>query len=382
MNTKAPRIVIVAGEVSGDLLGGELISALRHYYPTARFEGIAGPNMIAAGCQSLFPIEDLSVMLLEVFKQIPRILSIRRQLLQSIKNDPPLLYIGIDAPDFNLPVELKVHKQGIKTVHYASPSVWAWRRGRLKTIAKATDLMLTLFPFEAAFYHEHNLPALCVGHPLADQIPLVNDKIAARQQLHLPADKLIVAILPGSRRGEIERIGPLFIHAAKLCLTAMPTIQFITPMVNHEREQQFRAQIQAIAPELPIHIVQGQSSTVMAAADSVLVASGTATLEAMLHKKPMVVGYTMSKLAFALGQLIVDIKHLALPNLLHNKALVPEFVQHQATPENFANAILEQLQHPEKFAPVLEQFIQMHQQLKQNASEQAAKAIAALLENN
>jgi lipid-A-disaccharide synthase len=380
MINSAPRIVIVAGEASGDLLGGELIHALRQYFPTARFEGIAGPNMIAAGCEALFPIDALSFMLLEVFKQLPRILSIRRQLLRSIKNDPPLLYIGIDAPDFNLPVELKVHKQGIKTVHYVSPSVWAWRRGRLKTIAKATDLMLTLFPFEAAFYEEHNLSALFVGHPLADQIPLVNDKASARQQLQLPTDKLMVALLPGSRHGEIERIGPLFLQAAKLCLAAIPTVQFITPMVNAEREAQFRAQLQVIAPELPITIVQGQSSLVMAAADSILVASGTATLEAMLHKKPMVVGYIMSKLTFALGRMLVDIKYLSLPNLLHDKALVSEFVQHNATPENFANAIVEQLQHPEKFTMLLEQFTQTHQQLKQNASEQAAKAIKALLD--
>jgi lipid-A-disaccharide synthase len=374
-----PRIMLVAGEASGDLLGAGLITALKKHYPQAIFEGIAGPQMQAAGCRSLFPLEALSVMgVVEVLKHLPQILSIRYKLLRYLRANPPDIYIGIDAPDFNLPIELRAHRLGVKVVHYVSPSVWAWRQKRVHTIAKAVDLMLTLFPFEADFYHKHNIKAECVGHPLADSIPLIGDKQAARQQLGLPANVPVIALLPGSRSGEIARLGNIFLQAAKQCLSVVPNLRFVSPMVNAAREAQFRQQINMIAPDLPITVVQGHASAVMCAADTILLASGTATLEAMLNKKSMVVAYKLSPLTFALAKRLIKVKHIALPNLLAKQSLVPELLQGDVTPDNLAKHLLQQLHAITADNHLHQVFDDLHNLLKQNANEKAAAAVAKL----
>lgn len=373
-----PRIVIVAGEPSGDLLGAGLITALKQKYPQATFEGIAGPKMQAAGCKSLFPLEALSVMgLLDVIKHLPQILNIRRKLLQFLRTNPPDMYIGIDAPDFNLPVELRAHRLGIKVAHYVSPSVWAWRQSRIHNIAKSVDVMLTLFPFEADFYHQHNVKAEFVGHPLADSIPLITDKEAARKQLGLPLDAPIIAILPGSRSGEIARLGEIFLQAAKQCLAVIPHLHFVTPMANAACEKQFRQQLAQIASDLPITIVKEQASTAMTAADTILLASGTATLEAMLNKKNMVVAYKLSPLAFAIAKRLIKVKFIALPNLLADQPLVPELIQDDVTPDNLTKQLLQQLSSTH--AEQLLIFDRLHRILKQNANEKAAAAVMQLL---
>ncbi|MFU8798034.1 MAG: lipid-A-disaccharide synthase, partial [Gammaproteobacteria bacterium] len=311
------RIGIVAGEASGDILGGNLMKALKKYYPDAIFEGIAGAHMVEQGCLPLFPIEALSVMgISDVLRQLPRLLSMRRHIIQHFLKNPPDIFIGIDAPDFNLTIELKLRKAGIKTVHYNSPSVWAWKKNRIHKIKRAVDLMLLLFPFEIPIYENHDIPYCFVGHPLADTIPLENNQDAARQRLNLPLETKIVALLPGSRQQEIRLLGEPFLNAAKWVLQQQYPVQFIAPMVNLDRHNQFDALKQRYAPQLPLTIVDGHSHDVMAAADVILIAAGTATLEAMLIKRPMVVAYRLSQLNYWVAKMLVRLKYFSLPNLL------------------------------------------------------------------
>ncbi|MFN7098641.1 MAG: lipid-A-disaccharide synthase, partial [Gammaproteobacteria bacterium] len=329
MTTSTPiRFCIVAGEASGDLLGADLINELKQLYPTAEFEGIAGPYMQAAGCKSLFPMETLSVMgIVEVIRHLPAILKVHSKLIQYLKKNPPTVYIGIDAPDTNLRIAKKLRGTGIKVVQYVSPSVWAWRQNRVKSIAKSIDLMLTLFPFETAFYHQHRVPAQCVGHTLADTIPLQIDRQPARAQLDIAHDVPVLAILPGSRKGEIERHAPIFLRTAEMCLRQLPNLHIVVPMANQARAQQFTKLLQAYAPTLPINIVIQNSGVALTAADSVLMVSGTATLEAMLYKRNMVVCYKVPSLTFAIVRKLIKFKYMALPNLIANQRLVPEFLQ-------------------------------------------------------
>jgi len=372
---------IIAGEASGDILGAGLIRSLRKRYPSARFAGIGGEEMMAEGFQSLVPMERLSVMgLVEVLGRIGELVRIRRRLLDFFLTTPPAVVIGIDSPDFTLAVERRCREAGIPTVHYVSPSVWAWRKKRIFKIAKSVDLMLTLFPFETDIYRQHNIPVAFVGHPLADRIPMRPDTVQARADLGLELDKPVLAILPGSRGGEVERLGTLFLEAARWLQRRVPDLQLVIPCANREREKQIRGITEALEIRLPVTIVKGRSREVMAASDAVLLASGTATLEAMLLKKPMVVGYRLSDFSYKILSRMVQIPHIALPNLLARKELVPELLQEAATPEALGAAVLSQLEDSSKREQLIEAFTELHLTLRQNADEQAATAIAALLE--
>lgn len=374
------RIGIVAGEASGDLLGAGLISAIKRRFPDARFEGIAGPGMIAQGANSLFPMDRLSVMgLTEVFSRYLELLSARKKLAQRFIADPPDVFVGIDAPDFNLGLELKLRLAGIKTVHYVSPSVWAWRQYRIRKIARAVDLMLTLFPFEADFYRDKNVPVTFVGHPLADMIELQPDQAKYRTQLQLPRDKKIVAILPGSRSTELRYLSDDFLQAALWLLEKEPDLHFVAPMANAHRRQQFAAALARLTKSLPVTILDGQSRAAMAAADVVMLASGTAALEAMLLKKPMVVAYRVSPITYWAYKPLVRVENFCLPNLLAGEQVVPEFIQKALTPQAVGAALLNYLQHPKQTQQLEERFLKIHHTLKRDASEQAAQAIINLV---
>ncbi|PAV24849.1 lipid-A-disaccharide synthase [Tamilnaduibacter salinus] len=373
-------IGIVAGEASGDILGAGLIRALRKRYPNARFAGIGGPEMEAAGFHSLVPMERLSVMgLVEVLGRLRELFEIRHRVRDYFLTTPPDVVIGIDSPDFTIGLERQLRKAGIRTAHYVSPSVWAWRQNRIHKIARAVDRMLTLFPFEARFYEEHHVPVSFVGHPLADDIPMRVDTAHARRSLALDPDQPVLAILPGSRGGEIERLGSLFLSAARWLQERRTDLQLVIPCVNRAREKQVEALLASLDVQLPVRLVRGRSRAVMAAADVVLLASGTATLEAMLLKKPMVVGYRVAPVTFFLASRLVHIAHVALPNLLAQRELVPELLQNDATPEALGQAVLHQLEHPETVSALESAFDEFHRQLRRNASERAADAVKSLI---
>jgi len=372
---------IIAGEASGDILGAGLIRSLRTRYPNARFVGIGGDEMIAEGFHSLVPMERLSIMgLVEVLGRIRELFSIRSRLLSYFFATPPDVVIGIDSPDFTLAIERRCREAGIPSVHYVSPSVWAWRQKRIFKIAKSVDLMLTLLPFEARFYEEHRVPVAFVGHPLADRIPLVPETGKARQELGLDENVPLLAILPGSRAGEVERLGTLFLEAARWIQARRPDVQLVIPCVNREREKQVRDLIEALKVKLQVTIVRGRSREVMAASDVVLLASGTATLEAMLLKKPMVVGYRLSNLSYTLISRLVKVPHVSLPNLLARQPLVPELLQDDATPESLGSAVLERLENQQERDRLVEAFTDLHLTLRQDADEKAAQAISRLIE--
>ncbi|PSF07683.1 lipid-A-disaccharide synthase [Marinobacter halophilus] len=375
-------VAIIAGEASGDILGAGLIQSLRKRYPNARFVGIGGDEMVAEGFHSLVPMERLSVMgLVEVVGRIRELFSIRARLLDFFFKTPPDVVIGIDSPDFTLAIERRCREAGIPSVHYVSPSVWAWRQKRIFKIAKSVDLMLTLFPFEARFYEEHQVPVAFVGHPLADRIAMKTDTRAARESLGLDVDKPVLAVLPGSRGGEVERLGTLFLEASRWLQCHRPDIQLVIPCVNRDRERQVQGLVESLEVKLPVTLVRGRSREVMAASDVVLLASGTATLEAMLLKKPMVVGYRLSNFSFKLLSKLVKVPWVALPNLLAQKQLVPELLQDDATPEALGAAVLERLEDEQGRLRLNEAFSELHESLRQNADERAASAISDLLES-
>lgn len=381
VSTRKVTFAIVAGEASGDILGAGLIRSLRLRYPNARFVGIGGDEMIAEGFHSLVPMERLSVMgLVEVLGRIRELFDIRARLMNYLLATPPDVVIGIDSPDFTLGIERRCRDAGIPTAHYVSPSVWAWRQKRIFTIAKSVNLMLTLFPFEARFYEEHGVPVAFVGHPLADRITMIPDTAGARQSLGLLQDAPVLAILPGSRGGEVERLGTLFLEAARWIQGKRPDLQLVIPCVNREREKQVRALVEALDVKLAVTIVRGRSRDVMASSDVVLLASGTATLEAMLLKKPMVVGYRLSRVSYALVSRLVKVPYVALPNLLAKEQLVPELLQDDASPESLGEAVLERLENESERARLTAAFSQLHEQLRQGADEQSAAAISALIE--
>lgn len=374
------RIGIVVGETSGDLLAADLCKELKRRQIPFSVSGIAGPELQQQGVRSLFPMERLSVMGLgEILKQLPQLLRCRREITEYFIAHPPDIFIGVDAPEFNLDLEKKLKKHGIRTLHYVSPSVWAWRRWRLKKIAKAVDLMLCLFPFEKCFYEEHDIPVQFVGHPSADEIPCTIDSLAARKTLGLPESAAIIAILPGSRRNEINYLGELFLKTAQRCYQQNPKLFFVVAMVNQEREQQFLQLAKQITPDLPLQLVRGQSRQVMAAANVVLLASGTATLEAMLLKKPMVVAYRMSKLSYWMAKLLIKVDYIALPNLLAKKLLVPEFIQEKANVDNLSQALLYYLDNADIVSKLEKEFLVLHQQLRCHASKQAVDAVLKIL---
>lgn len=381
---RAPvTIAMVAGEASGDILGSGLIRSLRKRYPNARFVGIGGEEMIAEGFHSLVPMERLSVMgLVEVLGRLRELFAIRARLMDYLLTTPPDVLIGIDSPDFTLGVEERCRKAGIATVHYVSPSVWAWRQKRIFRIARSVDLMLTLLPFEAKFYEEHQVPVAFVGHPLAERVPMETDTAGARAALGLEQEKPVLAILPGSRAGEVERLGGLFLETARQLQAAHPDLQLVVPCINRERETQVRALADALAVKLPLTVVRGRSREVMAAADVVLLASGTATLEAMLLKKPMVVGYRLSNFSFAVLSRLVKVLWVSLPNLLAREELVPELLQENATPEKLAAAVQERLDNPQERERLKAAFTRLHHVLRRNADERAAEAVSGLIEKD
>lgn len=375
------RIAMVAGEQSGDILGAGLIMALKRRYPDARFEGIGGERMQAEGFETLVPLEKLSVMgLVEVLRHLTELLKIRRSLYRRYSADRPSVFIGIDAPDFNLPLERKLRSVGVPTVHYVSPQVWAWRQRRVAKIARSIDLMLTLYPFEAVFYRNHGVSVHCVGHPLADEIPLQPDRTTARCTLGLTEDEApLVALLPGSRKGEVDFLGPLFLDCARWLMEKRPGLRFVMPAATEKLRERLAALLRARATDLPVALVARRAREVMTAADVVLLASGTATLEAMLLKRPMVVAYKMSRLTMWIASRLVKVAYISQPNLLAGRELVKEFIQDAATMENLGAAVLALLDDPAACARLETEFAVIHRQLRRGASEQAAEAIAELL---
>lgn len=374
------RIGIVAGEVSGDWLGAGLMRELKRHVPDARFEGIGGSHMQAEGCRSLYDMDRLSVIGLEGVAKIPGVWRIRRNLAAHFIAHPPDLYIGVDAPDFNLAVEQRLRAAGVPTVHYVSPTVWAWRGYRIRSIARAVDRMLAVFPFEAAYYREHRVPVTFVGHPLADEIPDRYDPRAVRARLGLPADGRLVALLPGSRAGELRRHAALFVRTAQWLLARHPDLRFVAPFASDATQALFEQALAAEnARDLPITRLSRQSRDALAAADVVLLASGTATLEAALLKKPMVVTYKVSRLSELLVRMFAHVKMYSLPNLLAGRALVPEILQDDATPEALGAAVERYLDHPEQAESVQAELARMHAALKQGADARAAKAVMEVL---
>lgn len=372
------RIGLVAGETSGDMLGAGLIQAIRARIPDAVFEGVAGPRMVAAGCRLLYPAERLAVMgLVEVLGRYRELHAMRADLVRHFRSDPPDVFVGIDAPEFNLGLEARLKTAGIRTAHYVSPQVWAWRRNRLRTISRSVDLILTLFPFEAAFYEEHGVPVRFVGHPLADAIASEIDPAAARAALGLPAAGPLIALLPGSRESEVKRLGEIFVRTARWCLERRADLRFAVPLVNPATRSLFEAAL-ASAPDLPLTVIEGRSLEVMAAADAVLLASGTATLEAMLLKRPMVVAYRMAPMTHWLAKRLVYIDRYSIPNLLAGERIVPEFIQNAARPDALGAALLAYLDDPARALAVHDRFAELHEALRQDANERAAEAVLGL----
>lgn len=378
------RIVLLAGEESGDILGSTLLESLRKRYPNAIFRGVAGPRMQAAGCRPMESIEALSLFgISEVVSQLPRLLKLRKELCQRILDWQPDVFIGIDAPSFNLGLEKRLKIAGIPTVHYVSPTVWAWRQGRVKGIKDSVDLMLTLFPFEADFYSNNDVDVTFVGHPLADQLPIEPDRDAACDLLSLSKSKRYVAVLPGSRRSEASRLSAPFIETMHWLSQRMPDVGFIVPLANNAVREIFESEMtRHDTDHLHIYCLHGQSHEAMTAADAVLLASGTAALEACLLKRPTVAAYRLSPFTYWLfaDMGMVKVANVTLPNNLAAHPIVAEFIQDQATAECMGPQLYRWLSRPETTSPIIEECKKIHSRLRLNASELAADAIANLID--
>lgn len=374
-------IGIVAGEASGDLLGSHLIAAIKQRRPDIEFVGIAGPKMIAQGAKSLFPMERLAVRgYFEVLRHFLGLVRMRRKLAKHFIENPPELFIGIDAPDFNLGLEAMLRRKGIKTMHYVSPSIWAWRRGRVNTIKRAAGHVMCLFPFEKSLYDEADIPATYVGHPLGDMLPIEQDVEAARAELKISQPGMIIALLPGSRQSELDYMADLFVNTALEIAQAVPDVQFLVPLISRETRGKFEAAIyRNNAQELSFKLLFGHAHMAMAAADGVIVASGTATLEAALLKKPMVIAYKMSRWSWFLMKRMGYLPWVGLPNILSNRSVVPELLQDKATPQNLAEELLRMISDKSKLAEIQAQFTDIHRQLRQNTGEKAADAVLGQL---
>lgn len=381
-SNRAPCIVLVAGEASGDNLGAKLIESLRQRLPNARFAGVAGPRMIEAGCEPWERAESLSVMgLFEIIPHLPRLLRLRRSLIARLAAEPPDIYVGVDAKEFNLRLAPRLKAQGIPTVQYVSPQVWAWRQGRVRTIGRAVDLVLCLLPFEKQFYDSHAVRAEFVGHPLADQVPMQMDAEAARRSLGIAPAGPCIALLPGSRHGEVSRLAPDFAATVKWVKERRPDMRFVAAMVNAELREVFEAALQRAAVREWVKIVDGRAQEVMAASDAILLASGTATLEALLVKRPMVVIYRLGALtSFLLKQLkLFKAPYFSQPNLLAGRALVPEFFNSEVRADCLGPALLAQLGRADR-AELLQTFARIHTNLQRDASARAADAIVELMQ--
>lgn len=388
LSAQRPLLIgIVAGEASGDILGASLMAALKQQQPQVRFIGVGGPLMQAEGLQSLFAMETLSVMgFVDVLKQLPSLLRARKHVLNSMLTEQPDAFIGIDAPDFNLPIEKKLKKAGIRTLHYVSPSVWAWRPKRIYGIAEATHMVLGILPFEADFYAQYQVPYTFVGHPLADKFPQESSKLAARASLQLDATKQYVGILPGSRSSEVGHLAGPFIDAAIALQKANPELQFLVPLVNEARKAQFMVALAKRNAQLNMHVFIGQSHTVIAASDATILASGTVALEAMLIKRPMVVCYRFGWLNFQIIKHFVKVRFFSLPNLLHTalagvgqgkepyqQPLVKELLQNEVSGVNIA-ATVEQLLTSDN-TRLYARYQELHTQLQQDAGAISAKTV-------
>lgn len=377
MNNPPPLIALCAGEASGDLLGAHLMEAIRARCPNARFTGIGGPRMTALGFESLYEQEKLAVRgFAEVVKRLPEILSIRKGLIEKMRAARPDVFVGIDAPDFNLHVEEKLKQSGIPTVHYVSPSVWAWRRGRVNKIVRQANRVLCLFPMEPQLYRDAGGRAEFVGHPMAQTMPLEADRAAARQRMKLDGDTPVFALLPGSRVSEIDYMAPVFFQTALLLLERYPAARFLLPAATEATKRRLAEVLQR--PEfagLPLTVTDRQSETVCRAADAVLVTSGTATLEVALCKRPMVISYKISPLTYAYVKRKIKVSHVGLPNILLGKEAVPELLQHDAVPEKLAAALADWYEHPDKVAALQRDFRALHLLLKKDTADLAARAV-------
>jgi len=375
-------IGIVAAEASGDLLAAGLMKELRDRYPGVRFEGIGGSRMLALGMDSWEPIESLSVMgLVEVLQHLPRLLKLRREMRRRWLANPPDVFIGVDAPDFNLGLETSLRQAGIPTVHYVCPSVWAWREGRVKKIRSAVDLLLSIFPFEKTFLARHQVRSEYVGHTLAAQMPMKVDRVAAREHFKIASNVPVLALLPGSRVSEVSRLARPFLQTALVCRQEMPGLQVLVPLVNEKTAALWREKLAQVAPGLPVIEVIQDTPRALAAADVVLVASGTATFEGLLSKRPMVVGYKLHALTYWLIRLfrMVKLKHFSMANLLSETPLAPEFIQHDCEPENLVPAVMHFFRHPAKVESIEYEYARVHKELVTDTSVLAADAVERLL---
>ncbi len=375
------RIAMVAGEASGDLLAAHLIDALRRHLPQAHFYGIGGPKMQAAGFDVLWPSETLAVNgLFEVLRHYRRLSGIRKRLGRRLIADRPDVFIGIDAPDFNLGLEARLKRKGIPTVHYVSPSIWAWRGGRIKTIGESVSRILALFPFEPALYQERGIAVSYVGHPLADLLPVAVDRAAAREKLDIPQERLVFALLPGSRQSEVARLAATFIETARQLEQRFGNALFLVPLISRRTREMFEQLRHAAgADELPMRILFGHAQDAMAAADAVLVASGTATLEAALLKRPMVIAYKVARSTAFVMRRMGYLPYVGLPNILAGRFVVPEFLQEDCTADNLAQALGNLVCDRETCARLTRLFTDMHHELRQNTAERAAQAILPML---
>lgn len=369
-------IGLVAGETSGDIIGSRLIRALKARAPNARFVGIAGPLMQAAGCEAWYDMEELAVMgLIEVLKYLPLLLKIRKNLIHRFSKLKPDIFIGIDAPDFNITLESHLKQRGIRTIHYVSPSIWAWRQKRVCKIGKATDLVLACLPFEKSFYDAHNIPCRFIGHTIADTMPLYPDRMLARDALGIDQEVCCLALLPGSRRAEVEMLSANFLKTAQQLRNHYPNLEVVVPLVNAKRRKQFlRIKVKA-APELTLHLLNGQGREAMIASDAALLASGTATLECMLAKCPMVVGYRMNPFTFWLARRLVKTPHISLPNLLAGKKIVTELLQNDCVPDKLTAAIMPLLKNSHQSESLKQTFLTLHRGIRCGADKQAAQAV-------
>ena len=376
------RIAVVAGEASGDLLASLLIGALKKKLPDAIFYGIGGPKMQAQGFDAWWPIDKLSVMgYIDALKNYREIAGIRRQLKKRLLELRPDIFIGVDAPDFNLGLEIELKAAGIKTIHYVSPSIWAWRAGRIKKIGRAVNRVLALFPMEPPLYEKENIPVTFVGHPLADIIPLETSKEAVREKLSMPCKLPVFALLPGSRRGELEKMADTFVLTAKLIRERfLPDAQFVVPLTTRETRLQFESAIyRQQAGEVPFRLLFGHAQDALGAADVSLVASGTATLEAALIKRPMVITYKAARSSYWIARRLVRLPYVGLPNILSGRFVVPEILQDEATPEKLAEALVKLYEDKDNAEAVAETFTDLHLQLRQNNAEKAAAAVVECL---
>ena len=380
MTDKQLTIALVAGETSGDILGAGLIRTLKKHHPNIKFVGIAGPLMQTEGCQAWYEMDELSVMgIVEVLGRLRRILAIRRDITKRLIDLKPDIFIGIDAPDFNLTLEGKLKQAGIKTIHYVSPSVWAWKQKRVFKIKRNTNLILAFLPFEKAFYDKFDVPCRFIGHKMADDIPLEPDQTAMRQQLGIPVDCQCLALLPGSRHAEVTLLSEPFLKAAQLLRDKFPDLHIVVPLVNGKRRAEFEQIKAEIAPKLNLQLLDGHAREAMIASNAAILASGTVALECMLAKCPMVVGYKMKAFTFWLAKKLIKTPYVSLPNILAGKEIVPELLQHDCTPENIANHIVPLLKSDN--SELKATFLALHKQIRCNADEQAAQAVLDVLKD-